>query len=319
MHEATLLIGPVADITKLHTGFLVLEFSGTGLVSIRGYDAGTAAWISMFDAANITFEPDPLLELEATTVHDALAEITTRADSGVDTANAPAANEFARFTDTDTIEGRTVAETKTDLSLNNVDNTSDATKHANTALTGIPTAPTAAPGTNTVQISTTAFVQAAIAALIASAPGALDTLDELAAAFGDDPSFAATMTTALAGKQPTLVSGTNIKTINGSTVLGAGDLVVSSATNIKETEVDFGSAVNQIDKSFTITDADVAPTSQILANIAYKSPSGGRHIDEIAAEEFDILCAPGTGDFNMLLRSRSGSVSGKFLVNYLVG
>jgi trimeric autotransporter adhesin len=45
-------------------------------------------------------------------------------------------------------------------------------------------------------------VAAAIAALIDSAPGTIDTLNELAAALGDDPNFAATMTTALAGKQP---------------------------------------------------------------------------------------------------------------------
>lgn len=64
-------------------------------------------------------------------------------------------------------------------------------------LTGTPTAPTAAPGTNTGQLANTAFVQAAVAALIASAPGVLDTLDELAAALGDDANFAATVTTAL--------------------------------------------------------------------------------------------------------------------------
>ena len=40
----------------------------------------------------------------------------------VDTANSPNANEFARFTDADTIEGRTVSETKADLSLDNVSN-----------------------------------------------------------------------------------------------------------------------------------------------------------------------------------------------------
>lgn len=73
---------------------------------------------------------------------------------------------------------------------------------ASPALTGTPTAPTASAATNTTQLATTAFVQAVIAALINSAPGALDTLDELAAALGDDANFAATMTTALAGKQP---------------------------------------------------------------------------------------------------------------------
>ena len=75
---------------------------------------------------------------------------------------------------------------------------------ASPALTGTPTAPTASAGTNTTQLATTAFVKAAIEALIASAPGALDTLNELAAALGNDANFAATMTAALAGKQASL-------------------------------------------------------------------------------------------------------------------
>lgn len=98
---------------------------------------------------------------------------------------------------------------------------------ASPALTGTPTAPTAAPGTNTTQISTTAFVQAAIAALIDSSPGALDTLNELAAALGDDPNFASTITTALAGKQPlnailTAIAGLTSSSPNG----GYGYLVI---------------------------------------------------------------------------------------------
>lgn len=73
---------------------------------------------------------------------------------------------------------------------------------ASPAFTGAPSAPTAITGTNTTQLATTAFVQAAVAALVASSPAALDTLDELAAALGNDANFATTMTNALAGKQP---------------------------------------------------------------------------------------------------------------------
>ena len=71
---------------------------------------------------------------------------------------------------------------------------------ANVGLTGTPTAPTAAPGANTTQLANTAFVTAALAALVNSSPALLDTLNELAAALGNDPNFATTMTTALAGK-----------------------------------------------------------------------------------------------------------------------
>ncbi|EKF3425546.1 tail fiber protein [Escherichia coli] len=73
---------------------------------------------------------------------------------------------------------------------------------ASPALTGVPTAPTAAQGTNNTQIATTAYVRAAISALVGSSPEALDTLNELAAALGNDQNFATTMTNALAGKQP---------------------------------------------------------------------------------------------------------------------
>ncbi|SAI47486.1 tail fiber protein [Bordetella ansorpii] len=70
------------------------------------------------------------------------------------------------------------------------------------ALTGAPTAPTPATTDNSTRISTTAFVRAAIAALIGQAPGTLDTLQELADALGDDPNFSTTMTNLIATKLP---------------------------------------------------------------------------------------------------------------------
>lgn len=63
-------------------------------------------------------------------------------------------------------------------------------------------APTQATGDNSAKIANTAFVQAAIAALVAASPAALDTLNELAAALGNDANFAATVTNALALKAP---------------------------------------------------------------------------------------------------------------------
>ncbi len=72
---------------------------------------------------------------------------------------------------------------------------------ASPILTGAPSAPTAPPGSNTSQLANTAFVQAALSALVASSPAALDTLNELAIALGNDPNFATTITNALAGKQ----------------------------------------------------------------------------------------------------------------------
>jgi hypothetical protein len=95
---------------------------------------------------------------------------------------------------------------------------------ASPALTGVPTAPTAAANTNTTQVATTAYVQTEIADLIASAPGALDTLDELAAALGDDANFATTVTNSIATKLP-LAGGTMTGAIAMGTnkITGAGD------------------------------------------------------------------------------------------------
>jgi hypothetical protein len=67
-------------------------------------------------------------------------------------------------------------------------------------LTGIPLAPTADPGTNSTQLATTAFVAAAVSAVVNSSPAALDTLKELADALGDDPNFATTITTLIGTK-----------------------------------------------------------------------------------------------------------------------
>ena len=65
-----------------------------------------------------------------------------------------------------------------------------------------------------------------IAELVDSAPGALDTLNELAAALGDDPNFATTVTEQIATKQDQLVSGTNIKTVAGESLLGSGNIAI---------------------------------------------------------------------------------------------
>ncbi|UND53957.1 phage tail protein [Escherichia coli] len=76
-----------------------------------------------------------------------------------------------------------------------------AQKH-NPTFTGEPKAPTPAAGNNTTRIATTAFVQAAITALIDGAPATLDTLKEIAAAINNDPKFSTTINNALSGKQP---------------------------------------------------------------------------------------------------------------------
>ena len=72
---------------------------------------------------------------------------------------------------------------------------------ASPTFTGSPTAPTPGTGNNSTRIANTEWVRARIAALVNGAPGALDTLNELADALGDDSDFATTVNTALAARQ----------------------------------------------------------------------------------------------------------------------
>jgi len=128
--------------------------------------------------------------------------------------------------------GKLVSLVKADVGLDNVDNTSDANKSVSTAtqtaldakaplaspaLTGVPTAPTAASGTNTTQLATTAFVTAATGSFLPLAGG--------------------TMTGSIQGATLNLNNnaGTNTTTIgggstSGATTIGGGSIAVTPAT-----------------------------------------------------------------------------------------
>jgi hypothetical protein len=99
-------------------------------------------------------------------------------------------------------------------------------------LTGTPTAPTAAAGTNTTQVATTAFVSAAVSNLVDAAPAALNTLNELAAALGDDANFSTTVTNAIAAKQDAATAITT-SNIGSQTVATAGSCTGNAATATK--------------------------------------------------------------------------------------
>ena len=164
---------------------------------------------------------------------------------------------------------------------------------ASPALTGTPTAPTAAQATNNTQLATTAFVKAAIAALVDSSPGALDTLNELAAALGDDPNFATTMTNALALKAPlgspaltgtptapTAAAGTNTAQVATTAFVAAVQTLLNTAIALKAPLA-----------SPALTGTPTAPTA-----------AAGTDTTQLATTAF-VQDAVGTGAVQMFARS----------------
>ncbi len=184
---------------------------------------------------------------------------------------------------------------------------------ASPAFTGTPTAPTAAGGTNTTQLATTAFVRAEVSALVGAAPAALDTLNELASALGNDAAFAATMTTSLAAKAalaspaftgvptaPTATGGTN------TTQLATTAFVQSALAAITYT----GGDVSGSGGGGVLTIAADAVTNAKLANMtalkikARKTGSTGDPEDCTLSEVLDFI--GGSVQGAILYRGASG-------------
>lgn len=129
------------------------------------------------------------------------------------------------------------------------------------ALTGTPTAPTAVAGTSTNQLATTAFVASALAALVDSSPDALDTLNELAAALGDDPNFSATVLDLIATKADaaatTAALAEKVSVENGSLLSGLILDPVQFADpsdNTKRGRFDVGAVTSGQNRVYTLPD-----------------------------------------------------------------
>ena len=132
------------------------------------------------------------------------------------------------------------------------------------ALTGTPTAPTAANTTNSTQIATTAFVKNNITNLVDSAPGALDTLNELAAALGDDANFSTTITNLI---------GTKLGTANAAALyVTKTDAVASNnaVLAIVNTKVSKAESVASNNAVLAIVNTKVSKAESVASNNAIK-------------------------------------------------
>ena len=117
---------------------------------------------------------------------------------------------------------------------------------------------TASSGTNTTAPATTAFVQQEISALVDSSPDALNTLNELAAALGDDANFSTTVTNSIATKLP-LAGGT----LTGALTLQSAGVVTLKAAPLGST---YGGGFNAI----TVTGSSGSPYTSTIGFSNYK-------------------------------------------------
>ena len=111
---------------------------------------------------------------------------------------------------------------------------------ASPTFTGVPAAPTAAAATNTTQIATTAFVRTEISNLVDSAPSTLDTLNELAAALGDDPNFATTIASTYQTKsvERAALANTNSAISNLNTNLTSTNTAIRGLVSTQTSRID---------------------------------------------------------------------------------
>ena len=176
---------------------------------------------------------------------NASAAIATSKISGLDTAlglKAPL--------DSPTFTGTVSGITKTMVGLGSVDNTADTAKPVSTAqASAIATAKSEAIADATAQVN----------AVIASAPAALNTLDELAAALGDDANFASSVTTSLGLKAP-LAS----PTFTGTVTVAAAGVAFTDGTQTKAGIPSLTTIGTEISAAYNLSTGGLALRDQLI-------------------------------------------------------
>tara|TARA_R110000824_G_scaffold89466_2_gene219362 strand:+ start:412 stop:1956 length:1545 start_codon:yes stop_codon:yes gene_type:complete len=161
-------------------------------------------------------------------------------------------------------------------------------------------------GTDALRAVTPAGVQAAIDALVGGAPGALNTLNELAAAIGDDASYASGITTALALKS-TIASPTFTGTVAIPNVANLETAVV--ANTAKETNVATNLSISGSTAARTIASSDGTDAVIPVATTSVSGVMNPTMFDKLDAIEASATADQSKADINALDITEVGTIS----------
>ena len=188
--------------------------------------------------------------------------VTQPASKAAYLATSVADDEYARFTSSG-LESRSTAEVLSDIG---------AAPLASPTLTGNPVAPTQSASNNSTRIATTAYADTAVSNLVDSSPDALNTLNELAAALGDDANFSTTVTNSIATKLP--LSGgamtgaiTTNSTFDGVDIATRDAVLTSTTTTANAALPKSGGAMTgAITTNSTFDGVDIATRDGVLTS-----------------------------------------------------
>ena len=294
----------LGEVDNTQDAFKPVSAAQASAISTAKTEAITAAGIAAdskisthdLDTTNIHGIADTTLLVTQTDLSNAITGVTvdqsTLAGTGIDwnsvseafdvdntyitTATQTALDLKAPKADP-TFTGTVTGVTKTHVGLANVDNTSDLNKPVSTAqATAIATAKSEAISDATSQVN----------AIITGAPAALNTLDELAAALGDDANFASTVTNSLAAKAP-LAS----PTFTGTVTVGANGVAFTDGTQTKAGVPSITAFATEISSSATLAEGEADKFVPLTGAVTITLPASGYSV----GQSIDFWQSSGTG------------------------